>query len=111
MPLDLQYPLIYKASYFMMAVPTLLVIIISILSSKEMGGTLGSGLKKVALGTIIDSIQIIAYIFSEKGIQWIVDGRIRNFFFLGSAVIASVFLFTGFYQIYKITKKLKLSSP
>jgi hypothetical protein len=111
MPLIPEFSLIYKASYFIMAIPTILVIIIAVLSSKEMGGTLGKGLKKIALGTIVDSILIATYIFWERGAQGIIDENIMKYFFLGSGIFASVFLISGFYQIYEITKRLKLSSP
>lgn len=76
-----EFSLIYKASYFIMAIPTILVIIIAILSSQEMGGTLGRGLKKIALGTIVDSILIGTYIFWERGAQGMIDQKIMNYFF------------------------------
>lgn len=105
------FSFLYKASYFLMAIPTILVIIIAVLSSKEMGGTLGKGLKKIAIGTIVDSILIATYIFWERGAQGIINENVMKFFFLGSGIFASIFLITGFYQIYDITKRLKLSSP
>ena len=111
MPIIADFSLIYKASYFLMAIPTVLVIIIAVLSSKEMGGTLGKGLKKIAIGTIVDSILVATYIFWERGAQGIVNEHIMRFFFLGSGIFASTFLIIGFYQIYEITKRLKLSSP
>ena len=76
-----------------------------------MGGTLGKGLKKIALGTIVDSILIATYIFWERGAQGIIDEKIMKYFFLGSGIFASAFLIIGYYQIYKISKRLKLSSP
>ncbi len=94
-----------------MAIPTILVIIVSILSSKEMGGTLGNGLKKIATGTIVDSILIATFIFWERGAQGIIDENVMKYFFLASGIFASTFLIIGFYQIYEITKRLKLSSP
>jgi hypothetical protein len=94
-----------------MAVPTALVIIIAILSSKEMGGSLGNGLKKVAIGTIVDSILISVFIFWERGSQGIISENVLKYFYLGSGIFASIFLIMGFYEIYKITKRLKLSSP
>lgn len=111
MPTIPEFSLIYKASYFIMAIPTILVIIIAFLSSKEMGGTLGKGLKKIALGTIVDSILIASYIFWERGAQGIIDENVMKYFFLGSGIFASTFLIIGYYQIYEITKRLKLSTP
>lgn len=111
MPVLTDFSFIYKASYFIMAIPTVLVIIIAILSSKEMGGTLGKGLKKIAIGTIVDSILIATYIFWERGAQGVIKENILKYFFLVSGIFASVFLIIGFYQIYDITKRLKLSSP
>lgn len=94
-----------------MAIPTFLVIVTAVLSSRAMGGSLGDGLKKVALGTIIDSILIATFIFWERGARGLVDEKIIRYFFLGSAIFASIFLIMGYYQVYKITKRLKLSSP
>ena len=111
MPLIPDFSLIYKASYFIMAIPTIMVIVIAILSSKEMGGTLGKGLKKIAIGAIVDSILVATYIFWERGAQGIVGENILRYFFLFSGIFASTFLIIGFYQIYEITKRLKLSSP
>jgi hypothetical protein len=111
MPAIPDFSLVYKISYFLMAIPTILVVIIAVISSKEMGGTLGKGLKKVAIGTIVDSITIATYIFWERGAQGIVGESILRYFFLFSGVFASTFLIIGFYQIYEITKRLKLSTP
>lgn len=105
------FSLVYKASYFVMAVPTVLVIIIAVLSSREMGGTLGKGLKKIALGTIVDSIVVATYIFWERGAQGLINENVMKYFFLGAGIFASSFLIFGYYQIYEITKRLKLSSP
>lgn len=105
------FSLVYKASYFIMAIPTFFVVVSAVLSSHAMGGTLGDGLKKVALGTIIDSILVATFILWEKGIKELVDEKLINYFFLGSAIFASILLIMGYYQVYKITRKLKLSSP
>ncbi len=105
------FSIVFKISYFIMAIPTIGVIVIAVLSSHAMGGTLGQGLKKIALGTIVDSIIIATYIFWERGARGLVDERVMRYFFLISAIFASTFLIAGYYQVYKITKRLKLSSP
>jgi len=73
-----------------------------------MGGTLGQGLKKIAIGTIVDTILIATYIFIERGAHGLLDQKAVGYFFLGSAVFASTFLIAGYVQVYKISKKLKL---
>ena len=73
-----------------------------------MGGTLGQGLKKIAIGTIIHSILIATYIFIERGAWGILSQNMVKYFFLVSALFASTFLIAGYVQVYKISKKLKL---
>jgi hypothetical protein len=107
-PAIINFSFIYKFSYFLFAVPTLLVIISAVLSSNAMGGTLGQGLKKIALGTIVDSILVTTYIFLERGSKGLLNQNIIRYFFLLSAIFASTFLIAGYIQVYKIAKRLKL---
>lgn len=95
-------------SFLAVLIPTSLVIVSAILSAKAMGGALGQGLKKIAAGTIVDTIVITTYIVLENGNRGILNDDQIRYFFLGSGLLASLFLIWGYVQIYKITKKLKL---
>lgn len=102
------YSILFKASYLTTIIPTVLVIISAFLSAKEMGGTLGQGIKKIAAGTIVDTILVAAYFMWENGDRGILnDQQIGMFFFL-SGLFASLLLISGYIQVYKISKKLKL---
>lgn len=102
------YSLLFKATYFILLVPTVLVIISAFLSAQQMGGTIGYALKKIAAGTIIDSILVLTYSFLEKGLRGILDENQVRLFFLMSGLFASLLLISGYVQLYKISKKLKL---
>ncbi len=102
------YSLLYKAAYFMVLVPTLLIIVSAAASAKQMGGTLGEGLKKIAAGTIIHTIMIVAFIFQEIGFQGMLQEFYVQMFFLSSGILGAILLILGYLQIYRISKKLKL---
>lgn len=105
------YSTAIKVSYLIFIIPTAMVFVIAILSAREMGGTLGMGLKKVAGGSIIDTALVMAFLALEHGARGILsDSWIKQFFLIGS-ILGSLLLITGFYQIYKISKKLKLFTP
>jgi hypothetical protein len=102
------YSIFFKASYLTTLIPTILVILSAMLSAREMGGTLGQGIKKIAAGTIVDTIVVSTYVLLERGDRGILnDDQVRTFFFL-SGLFASVLLVSGYIQVYKIAKKLKL---
>lgn len=107
--MDLQfYSFFFKASYFTTLIPTVLVIVSAVLSAREMGGTLGQGIKKIAAGTIVNTIVISTYILLERGDRGVLnDEQIRMFFFL-SGLFASILLVLGYMDVYRIAKKLKL---
>lgn len=107
--MDLEvYSNLFKASYFATLVPTVFVIISALLSAREMGGTLGQGIKKIAAGTIVDTIIVATFVILERGEKGILDDeQIRMFFFL-SALFASILLISGYIQVYRIARKLKL---
>ena len=106
--LSLFYSLALKISYLVVILPTILVVITALLSANEMGGTLGQGLKKLAIGSITHTILIATYILLEQGYRGILNESIIKFFFLFSGLFGAIFLGWGYLQIYKITKKLKL---
>jgi len=95
-------------SFLAVLVPTTMVIISAVASAKAMGGTLGLGLKKIAAGTIVDTTVITTYVVLQNGNRGILDDNQIRLFFLVSGLLASLLLISGYVQIYKITKKLKL---
>lgn len=102
------YSLILKVGFVAMFSSSLFVVVNAVRSAKAIGGTLGQGLKKVAAGTVAHTILIVTYLMLEKGDHGILtDTQIRIFFItLGSS--GSILLISGYYQIYTITKRLKL---
>jgi len=97
-----------KFSVLLVLIPSLLVIVNAILSAKELGGELGKGLKKVAAGTICYVTLYGTIIIKELlPFETMTDSQAR-FFFVFVNLFASVLLITGFYQMYKISKKLRL---
>jgi len=107
--MDLEsYSIFFKASYLTTLIPTVLVILSAMLSARELGGTLGSGIKKIAAGTIVDTIIVTTYVILERGDRGILnDDQVRMFFFL-SGLFASILLVFGYLQVYKTARKLKL---
>ncbi|MFH0863808.1 MAG: hypothetical protein V1858_01815 [Candidatus Gottesmanbacteria bacterium] len=104
----LDYPKLFKISYLLFIVPTFLVILSAFMSAKEMHGTLGQGLKKVAAGSIVDTIIVAAFLALEKGNRGLLnDFQIRMFFAFAGA-FGAFLLISGYLQIYKITKRMKL---
>ena len=102
------FSLLFKASYLTFIIPTILVIISAMLSAKEMGGTLGQGLKKIVFGSIIHTILIMTYFLLENGSRGLLGENAIKIFFMVSGLVGSIFLTTGYIQIYHIAKKLKL---
>lgn len=106
--MEIDYSFLYKAAYMMVLVPTMLIIVSAAVSAKQMGGTLGEGMKKIAAGTIIHTIMIVAFIFQEIGFRGMLDEFYVQMFFLASGVMGAILLILGYMQIYRISKKLKL---
>ncbi|MFC1710989.1 hypothetical protein ACFLZ1_00195 [Patescibacteria group bacterium] len=104
------YSTAFKISYITFIIPTLLVVISATLSAKEMGGTLGRGLKKIAVGSIIHTILIMTYLLLERGNRGLLGETAVRIFFIFCGISGAVFLTIGYMQIYKIAKKLKLFS-
>lgn len=98
----------YKASYLLVLIPTLLIIFSAVMSAKQMGGSLGDGIKKIAAGTIIHTIMIVSFVFQELGFKGMLQSREIQLFFLICGLLGAVLLILGYVQIYKIAKKLKL---
>jgi len=104
----LLYDIIIKIAFLAVIVSSILVVVHAVLSAKTMGGTLGQSLKKIAAGTIIHIILFLTYVLLERGNRGILtDNQIRLFFML-TGILGSLLLFSGFLQLYRIGKRLKL---
>lgn len=101
-------PTLFKVSYLMAILPTIFVIISAMLSSKEVGGSLGQGLKKISAGSIIHTILIMTYLILEKGSKGLLEERMIKIFFMAAGGIGSGLFTWGYLQVYKIARKLKL---
>lgn len=102
------YSLLFKISYVLLIVPTILVIVSALISAKEIGGTLGQGIKKIAAGSVIDASLLMSFLLLERGNMGLLNqAEIRIFFLLG-AILGSSFLIAGYIQIYRVNKRLKL---
>ena len=106
-----QFSVFFKIATILTIVSNILVIVNAILSAREMGGTLGQGLKKIAAGTIIHIILFGTYMLLEQGNRGILSDEQIRLFFMVTGFLGSLLLVLGFTQVYKITKKLKLFTP
>lgn len=102
------YSQLLKVSYFVASIPASLVVITAYLSTKQMGGTLGEGLKKIAGGSIIHTIIVITYLFLERGARGLLDAHAIQLFFIIGGIFGSLLLIWGYTQIYHIAKRLRL---
>lgn len=102
------FSLLYKTSYLFVLIPTLLIIVSAIISAKQIGGSLGDGIKKIAAGTVIHTVMIVAFVFQEIGFQGMLQSTQIQFFFLVCGLLGAILLISGYIQIYRIAKKLKL---
>jgi hypothetical protein len=102
------YSLVFKISYLIAIIPTLMVIATAMLSAKAMGGTLGKGLKKIAVGSIVHTILIMTYILLERGNRGLLSENTVRWFFVFCGISGAAFLTAGYIQIYNIARKLKL---
>lgn len=98
----------YKLAYLIVLLPTLLIIISAVISAKQMGGSLGDGLKKIAAGTVIHTVMIVAFIFQELGFRGMLESTHIQIFFFVAGLLGATLLITGYVQIYRIAKRLKL---
>ena len=105
------YPLFFKIGYFILILPTFFVIVSAFISTKQLGGALGQGLKKIAVGSIVDTVLLMTFILLEKGSRGMLNETQVRLFFITGALFGSSFLIAGYIQVYKISKKLKLFTP
>lgn len=97
-----------KASFLLVLIPSLIVIVNAVLSAKNLGGELGVGLKKVAAGTICYVILYLTTMAKEVFAYETMTVDQLRIFFLFVNVFGSALLILGFFQIYKVSKRLKL---
>jgi hypothetical protein len=102
------YPTMLISSVFLVLATSIILIIIAILSAKAMGGRLGMGLKKIAAGSIMHATLYFLLILFQNGWGTTLDPDQLRYFFLIVSALASIILIAGFYQIYKISRELKL---
>ena len=105
------FPLVFKTSYLVFVIPTILVLVSAVLSVQQIGGTLGDGLKKVAAGSIIHTVLIMTYLALERGFKGLLTDYYVSLFFLCGGIIGAALLVSGYVSVYKIAKKLKLLTP
>jgi len=97
-----------KLSFWLILLPSFFVLFSAILSAKSLGGELGVGLKKIAAGTVSYVILYVIIIAKEYfEYDTMSDDNLR-LFFLFINIFASGLLIWGFYQIYRVSKRLRL---
>lgn len=97
-----------KFSFLLVLIPSGLVLISAVLSAKSLGGELGVGLKKIAAGTISYVILYLTIIAKEYFQYETMSPENLRLFFLLVNIFGSGLLIWGFYQIYRVSKKLRL---
>lgn len=102
------YPIALRVALFLVFALSSLLVVIAILSAKSLGGRLGMGLKKIAGGSILYAALFVLTILIDRGWGIVLNPEHFRLFFMGIALFASFLLILGFYQIYKISRELKL---
>ncbi len=97
-----------KFSFWLILIPSLFVLFSAVVSAKSLGGELGAGLKKVAVGTITYVILYLTIVVKEYFQYETMSEANLRLFFLFVNIFGSVFLIWGFYQIYRVSKRLRL---
>lgn len=102
------YPTMLMTTVYILLSSSVVLIVIAILSAKSMGGRLGMGLKKIAAGSIMHALLFSLLVMLQNGWETTLSPVELRLFFLIATIVASVILISGFNQIYKISKELKL---
>ena len=102
------YPTILMSSVFLVLTTSIVLIVIATLSAKAMGGRLGMGLKKIAAGSIMHAILYFLLILFQNGWGTTLNAEQLRYFFLIVSASGSIMLIAGFYQLYKLSRELKL---
>jgi len=95
------------ATFFVFAT-SFVLIVTAVLSAKSMGGRLGMGLKKIAAGAIVHAGLFFFMLLLQYGWETILNPVQIQMLYVGVSLTGSGFLIAGFYEIYKISKELKL---
>lgn len=102
------YPQLLQGTIFFVFAVSAVLIVVAILSAKSMGGKLGMGLKKIAAGAIMYALLFFFILLLQNGWETSLTPSQLQVFLLSVALMGSGVLISGFYQIYKISKELKL---
>jgi hypothetical protein len=105
------YSQAFKVSYLVFGIPTALVFVSAILSAKEMGGGLGRGMKKISAGSVVHTSLIMTYLALERGNIGLLQEPWVSMLFLFGGIFGAILLVSGYVQLYKISKKLRLFTP
>lgn len=108
MNLPVLWPAGLKSLLIIIFISGLTVIVNAILSAKTLGGELGMGLKKIAAGTIIYVILFLTIIAIERSSDIFLSEEQARIYFMAINLFGSILLITGYVQIYRISRKLKL---
>lgn len=83
---------------------SILIIINAVVLVKDLGGALGSGLVKVASGTIMHIILMLTFVLLEKGFQGMLSPSQVKLFYMFFGTLGTSLLVAGYYHIYQITR-------
>lgn len=97
-----------KLSFWLILIPSCVVLFSAVVSAKSLGGELGVGLKRIAAGTVSYVILYITIIVKEYFQYETMSEENLRLFFLFVNIFGSALLIWGFYQIYRVSKRLRL---
>jgi hypothetical protein len=97
-----------KLSFWLILIPSISVLFAAVMSAKSLGGELGSGMKKIAAGTITYVILYATILAKEYLSYETMSPENLRLFFLLINIFASGLLVWGFSQIYTVSKRLRL---
>ncbi len=102
------WTMLLKVSVVFIFGSSVMVIVNAILSAKTLGGELGKGLKKIAAGTITYVLLFLTILVIEnRGLNLLTEDTARLYFMLIN-IFGSLLLISGYIQIYRISKRLRL---
>jgi hypothetical protein len=97
-----------KLSFLFILIPSMFVLVSAVLSAKSLGGELGTGLKKIAAGTVCYVILYLTVLAKEVFQYETMPVDQLRVFFIVVNIVASSMLVLGFVQIYRVSKRLRL---
>lgn len=102
---------LFKLSYLVFAIPTIMVFVSALLSARHFGGSIGKGLKLIASGSVVHTSLIMTYLALERGYEGLLAEPWTQWLFLFGGIFGAILLIAGYLQIYQIAKKLRLFTP